>query len=305
MGANSKIEWTDATWNPWTGCTKVSEACANCYMFDGMKRYGKDPTRVRRSAPPTFNLPLKKKRDGEFAIAPGSKVFTCSWSDFFHVDADAWRAEAWAIIRQRPDVTFQVLTKRIDRAAECLPSDWGEGYSNVWLGTTVENQEWADKRIPFLLQTPAAVRFLSSEPLLGDVDLTRWLYSDFDRYCRDDRFGIPLDARRDKIDWVIVGGESGHRPRAMLAEWVRSIRDQCVMAGVSFFFKQWGELQPVGQGPIRSVEPIAIDTVGRDLTNLPGLQSESDAYFYKLGKAVAGRRLDGREWSEFPKGAGV
>ena len=187
MGLQTGIEWTatilpdgtvlpGATWNPWTGCTKVSEACAHCYMFTDMKRYGKDGSIVNRSKPPTFNLPLKKKRDGSFAIPPGSKVFTCSWSDWFHVKADPWRAEAWEIIRQRPDVIFQIVTKRTERIAECLPSGWGSGWPNVWLIATVENQEWADVRIPQLLSVPAVVHGLSCEPLLGPIpNLYRWL----------------------------------------------------------------------------------------------------------------------------------
>ncbi len=118
MGLQSHIQWTDATWNPWQGCTKISAGCAHCYMFSEMKRYGKEGSVVVRSAPATFRLPLKKTRGGAWAIPSGSRVFTCSWSDFFHELADAWRPEAWAIIKQRPDLIFQILTKRPERIRE-------------------------------------------------------------------------------------------------------------------------------------------------------------------------------------------
>lgn len=265
VGENSKIEWTDATWNPWQGCTKISPACEHCYMFTDLKRYGRDGSIVVRSKPPTFNLPLKKKRGGEFAIAPGSKVFTCSWSDWFHKAADPWRPEAWEIIRQRPDVIFQIVTKRVDRIVDHLPADWGEGWPNVWIIATVENQEWADKRIRALIKTPAAVRGLSIEPLLGPVNLECALWNG---EC------AKSSCAKGKVDWVIVGGESGPHARPMHREWVRVIRNQCVSSGTAFFFKQWGEWLP----------------------------PENGAFWpeHRIGKKAAGRILDGREWNEFP-----
>ncbi|MGH2369611.1 MAG: DUF5131 family protein, partial [Chloroflexota bacterium] len=134
MGSTSSIEWTDATWNPWQGCTKVSPGCAHCYMYRDKARYGQDPTTVRRSTSATFYRPLAWR-------AP-QRVFTCSWSDFFHEDADAWRSEAWDVIRRTPHLTYQVLTKRPDRLPDCLPADWP--LPNVWLGTSVEYQRWVD-----------------------------------------------------------------------------------------------------------------------------------------------------------------
>jgi protein gp37 len=291
MGQQSAIEWTDATWNPWQGCTKISPACEHCYMFSDLKRYGRDGSIVVRSKPPTFTLPVKRRRGGEFAIEPGKKVFTCSWSDWFHQAADPWRDEAWEIIRRRPDVTFQIVTKRIDRAADCLPSDWGTGWPNVWLIVTVENQEWADMRIPRLLcSTPAAVRGLSIEPLLGPVDLEtqHYIHDLIGVDCHDGR----TPEHRMGVDWVIVGGESGHGARPMQPDWVRSIRDQCVAAGVPFFFKQWGEWLP----PLQDGGKIKDGRYGAGYSQELNCSDEA----IKVGKKAAGRMLDGRHWSQFP-----
>lgn len=213
MGRETAIAWTNRTWNPWHGCTKVSPGCAHCYMFRDKARYGQDPEVVQRSKT-TFRDPLKWK---ESAL-----VFTCSWSDFFHEAADDWRADAWAIVRATPHLTYQVLTKRPERIAAHLPSDWGDGYHNVWLGTSIENQRWV-ARLDALLDVPAVVHFLSCEPLLGPVDL--WL-----------RNRVPLECP----DWVIVGGESGADARPMELDWARRIRDECADHGVAFFLKQLG-----------------------------------------------------------------
>jgi protein gp37 len=210
MATKTGIEWTDRTWNPWHGCTHVSAGCDNCYMFTEKRRYGQDPEQVVRSKT-TFNAPLK------WGAEP-ARVFTCSWSDWFHVDADPWRDEAWDIIRRTPHLTYQILTKRTGRIARHLPADWGDGYPNVWLGTSVESQDQVF-RARQLSAVPAAQRFLSCEPLIGAVDL------------RDALNGIA---------WVIVGGESGPNHRMMKPEWARAIRDACATSGVAFFFKQWG-----------------------------------------------------------------
>ncbi|MEI8018217.1 MAG: DUF5131 family protein [Schlesneria sp.] len=223
MGETSLIEWTDATWNPWQGCTKISPACDHCYMFRDMARYGRDGSVVVRSADNTFNLPLRKSREGQFKIASGKKVFTCSWSDWFHKVADPWRPEAWSITRQRRDLIFQIVSKRTHRIDSCLPDDWGDGYHNVWLIATAENQTWFNKRLWELSRVPAVVRGLSIEPLLGPIDM------------------MPMIERSEcQPDWVIVGGESGPASRPMQIEWVQSLRDQCVSLSIPFFFKQWG-----------------------------------------------------------------
>lgn len=230
MGKDTAIAWTDHTWNPWQGCHRVSAGCANCYMFAEKKRYGQDPATVVRSRAPTFDAPLSKK------WATPALVFTCSWSDFFIEEADAWRPEAWGIIRSTPHLTYQILTKRPERMAACLPPDWGAGYPNVWLGVTAENQAAADERIPYLIETPAAVRFLSCEPLLGPLDL-------FAEPAEALMWRKPGPDGRDagpSIGWVIVGGESGPRARPCAEEWIRSIIQQCRAVKVPVFCKQLG-----------------------------------------------------------------
>lgn len=291
MGENSKIEWTDATWNPWQGCTKVSPACDHCYMFRDLGRYGKDPTVVFRSKPPTFDLPIRRRK-GDCILAPGSKVFTCSWSDWFHQAADAWRPEAWEHIRARPDLTFQIVTKRVERIAEHLPADWGNGWPNVWLIATVENQEWADKRLPILRQIPAFVHGVSMEPLLGNVILGNHL---------------------SWLKWVIAGFESGPKSRPGHPQWLRSLRDECQAAGVAFHFKQWGEWLPHDQKEIEGLCTAGQDwgLLQLDGSYLPtattwnGRQCSAEDGFevniQRVGKKAAGRMLDGREHSEFPQ----
>ncbi len=255
MSAESGISWTDATWNPWQGCTKVSPACRGCYMMRDKARYGQDGTIVVRSKPPTFNLPIAT---GKRAIPPGSLVFTCSWSDWFHEAADGWRDEAWELVKRRPDCLFLILTKRAERIADHLPADWGEGYPNVAIGVTAENQEWADKRIPYLLQVPARFRFVSIEPMVGAVDLeTVRDGSWFDREGANYYNALTGSAwwsngdhglgGGPRLDWVIVGGESGPDARAMRESWVRELRDACARSGVAFHLKQWGEWIPETQ----------------------------------------------------------
>jgi protein gp37 len=151
-------------------------------------------------------------------------VFTCSWSDWFIEAADAWRDDAWDVIRTRPALNFQILTKRPENIIDRLPADWGEGWPNVWLGVSAEDQKHADLRIPVLRDVPAAVRFASLEPLLGPVVIPD----------------------RSDLDWVIVGGESGPGSRPMKLDWAREIRDQCDAEDIAFFFKQWGAHDEVG-----------------------------------------------------------
>lgn len=183
MGTETGISWTEHTWNPWRGCTKVSAGCANCYMFREQRRYGRDPAEVVRTQ--TWNDPIKWNKQ---AAEAGRRdlVFTCSWSDWFHEAADPWRDEAWAIVRSCPNLIFQILTKRADRIADHLPADWGNGYENVWLGVSVENEEniW---RISHLVNVPAKVRWISAEPLLGPINFEPWL---------------------NHLDWIVVGAES-------------------------------------------------------------------------------------------------
>lgn len=211
----SPIEWTDATWNPWMGCEKVSPGCAHCYMYREQRQYGHDPSALRRS---------KTKFDEPLRWEEPRFVFTCSWSDWFHPGADEWRDEAWRIIRETPHLSYQILTKRPDLIERRLPADWGCGYPNVWLGVSIENSRYT-WRADALRAVPAAVRFISAEPLLGS------LFNDEGR-----RQSLNLAA----IDWVIVGGESGPGARRMDFAWADEILDACLAAGVAFFMKQLG-----------------------------------------------------------------
>jgi protein gp37 len=212
MGETTHIEWTEATWNPWHGCAKVSPGCAHCYMFRDKKRFGQDPTAIVRSSDATFRAPLRWRE--------ARRIFTCSWSDFFIAEADAWRDEAWKIISATRRHTYQILTKRPERILQNVPKTSGP-LANVWLVISAENQKYFDIRWEILSDIPATVRGISAEPLLGPIDLTRALQS-----------GL--------LSWVIVGGESGPHARPVDPRWVRDLRDQCVAERVPFFFKQWG-----------------------------------------------------------------
>lgn len=193
--------------------------------------YGRDPEVVVRSKT-QFDWPLRWMKRVRAGDAKPGRVFACSWSDWFIEEADPIREEAWEIIRKTPEMTYMILTKRPERFAVCLPSDWGEGWGNVWLGVSCEDLKNACRRIPPLLEARAAVKFISAEPLLDVLDVYVWLGN------RSWNHGI---------DWVIVGGESGPGARPMEAGWVRSLRDQCQRAGVAFFFKQWGGMKPGGE----------------------------------------------------------
>ena len=228
MAEHSAIQWTNHTWNPWHGCHKVSPGCAHCYMFQEKKQYGQDPNLVVKSKT-KFNDPLKWKDP--------ALVFTCSWSDWFIEEADEWRDEAWGIIRRTPLLTYQILTKRIERAIDHLPPDWP--LKNVWLGVSVENQHFALERLPRLLTLPAHVRFVSAEPLLGPVDLTVPLIR------------AALEYR--PIHWLIIGGESGPKARPMDVEWARSLLRQCRELGIAPFVKQ------IGAKPFDSKIPVEVE----------------------------------------------
>ena len=218
MSDNSAIEWTDATWNPVTGCTKISPGCAYCYA-EGIT------LRFKRGGPylpgkTTINLHYDR------LSAPGKwkvprRIFVNSMSDLFHEEVPfEFVREVFLSMMDYDQHIYQVLTKRPERMLEYL--EWGKGPDwpdHVWAGVSVENQYWAKRRIPLLAQVPAKVRFLSVEPLLKAVELCTYL-----KY----------------LQWVIVGGESGHRARPMKPEWATSIRDECLADEVPFFFKQWG-----------------------------------------------------------------
>lgn len=340
MGDKSAIEWTDATWNPISGCSKVSPGCQHCYAEQLSHRFGwtGKPWTVGNAIE---NVVLHHERlDKPLHWKKPRKIFVNSMSDLFHEQVpDEFIAKIFNIMANAPWHTFQILTKRPRRMLQWFDSvkrwdhedgsvfhlgndDIVVGYrewplKNVWIGVSVEDQQRADERIPLLLQTPAAVRFLSCEPLLGEVDLSLWMswegehcqscgrgYSDV--YWVDDEvwrsvvdstgaglrcpdcftaeaaaIGITVDVRRSTyrsgLDWIVVGGESGHGARPMQEEWAISLRDQCVSEGIPYFFKQWGEFHPTSE------------------------HLDGERFMIRVGKKAAGRLLDGRTWDEFPK----
>ncbi len=205
-------------WNPWHGCHKLSAGCVNCYVYRTDGKHGIDSSVVVKTK--SFGLPVQKKRDGSYKIGAGEMVYTCFSSDFFVEDADEWRGEAWDMIRSRPDLRFLMITKRIDRLQAVVPDDWGEGYDNVTICCTMENQERADYRLPIYRAAPVKHKIIVCEPLLSAVDLSPYLGA--------------------WVEQVIVGGESGREARTCHYDWVLGIRRQCVEHGISFRFRQTG-----------------------------------------------------------------
>lgn len=328
MGKDTRIEWTatrhaDGTVTPgmtfnivW-GCQKVSAGCANCYAETWAHRHGHDvwgpakttPRRVLSDA--YWKQPLAWNRAAE-AAGVRARVFCSSMADVFedHPTVETQRLRLWALIAETPWLDWLLLTKRPQYIVHMVPGDWlaprgafkvlpypGGWPANVWIGTSVEDQQRADERIPALLQVPARVRFLSMEPLLGPVNLTAIRCSNGcapPHYCGecypDGRTATgTFDAIGDgAISWVIVGGESGGQARPMHPAWVRSLRDQCVSAGTAFFFKQWGEWHP--DCLCRRPKPCR---------EIPRPSPGGRGVMFRCGKA-AGRTLDGREWNEIP-----
>lgn len=243
MAENSGIEWTNHTFSPWTGCTKVSPACDNCYAEVWAKRsghveWGPHGSR-RRTKPGTWAGPLKWNAE---ALDRGVRyrVFCASLADVFDNHKSIlpeWRDDLWDLIARTPHLDWLLLTKRPQNIEKMLPDGygapaWGNGWPNVWLGTTVENQTEADRRIPHLLSVPAKVHFLSCEPLLGPVRIDSIPGGKSDGTALHPLSGTP------RIGWVIAGGESGPHYRPSDLDWYRSLRDQCAAAGVPFLFKQ-------------------------------------------------------------------
>ncbi|CAK7035902.1 MAG: hypothetical protein BACD_00108 [Bacteroides rodentium] len=209
-----------AIWNPWHGCHKISPGCANCYVYRRDESIGKDASVVAKTG--DYNLPLKKKRTGEYKLtSEEGVVYACMTSDFFLEEADEWRQGCWDMIRERQDLHFHIITKRIDRFMDCIPEDWGDGWDNVTICSTCENQDRADFRLPILLEAPIKHRTVISEPMLEEVNIEKYLST-----------GL--------IEHVTCGGESGNNARPCDFRWVKELRRQCVRTGVSFTFKQTG-----------------------------------------------------------------
>lgn len=282
MGKDSRIEWTHHTFNPWWGCIKVSPACDHCYAESWAKRVGSDvwgpETNRRFFSDAHWREPLKWNRD---ATAEGvrRRVFCASMADVFENREDLVvpRKRLLDLIDATPMLDWLLLTKRIHLVKKLLP----KGYklpSHVWLGTTVENNEYARKRVKYLLEfeTPS-VRFVSCEPLLGELDLTGYLKP---------------NAEGMRIDWVIAGGESGHGSRPMNPTWPEQLLHQCQEAGVPYHFKQWGHWAPAMNLELPKVVP------GHKIVHF--FKGELRIPVVSVGKSVAGRILGGRTWDQFP-----
>jgi protein gp37 len=349
MGAKTAIEWTDATWNPIRGCSRVSEGCRHCYAEAVARRFSGHGMAYEGLAVLNHG---RSSWTGKVAFVEEHlldplrwrkprRIFVNSMSDLFHERVpDAWIDRIFAVMAMSPRHTFQILTKRPKRMLEYLTRfslvlEWadhlsklsaedlatfcedadcrifnaiegscGDGYNvgwpmrNVWLGVSVENQTAADERIPLLLKTPGAARFISAEPLLGPVDLEDVHYQDEDVECLWKTLtayhevlnsnSMDIVATADdgvtKLDWVICGGESGPGARPMSLQWARGLRDQCQAAGVPYFFKQWGEWAPTSDLKVAAARGLALNDC-----------------MSHVGKKAAGAVLDGREWKEFPR----
>lgn len=360
MADNTSIEWTDATWNTVGGCTRVHNGCTNCYAeimaarFSKPGQWGEGLAKIvtrpdgskdhRWTGEIRFNAkalhqPLRWKRP--------RRIFVNSTADTFHDGVtDDQLDQIFAVMALCPQHTFQVLTKRPERARAYLSGRYRRAdiatqmrviadvdtsdsvmvlwpLPNIWIGTSISDQASADAMVPHLLATPAAVRFLSVEPMLGPVDLEAISAPDTGIYALQgiysDGSGPSGFRKGAKIDWVIVGGESGPGARPMHPDWARSILKQCEAAGVAGFFKQWGEWAPdtgplPGRDPAKNgSDPIMEGTAACALWTGSGWRHYRDGYaapiddtstrVYRLGKARAGRLLDGREWNQMPGGA--
>lgn len=344
MSENSKIEWCDHTFNPWEGCQKVGPGCDHCYAEARNARFGGGAAinwgpgaPRRRTSTTNWRKPLAwNARHDEFFAAHGrrQRVFCASLADVFDNEVPThWRQELMSLIARTPNLDWLLLTKRIGNVRAMLDAPGmqkGGLPENVWLGATIVNQEEADRDIPKLLAVPARVRFLSMEPLLGPVDIRRWLMPHCERhpgrlepdakcevcegrgiwsvgaYDLQEHEKAPI---RQGVDWVIVGGESGRGARPMSIQWARSLRDQCADAGVPFLFKQWGEWCPAGMRASGDPGKFAFGDYDFD----PARFVQTDHYprafdrfgarcvLERVGKAAAGRQLDGRTHDEFPE----
>lgn len=277
----TNIEWADYVWNPVTGCTKVSQGCKNCYAETFHHRFEKTHGKFTNvvSHADRLDQPLKVKK--------GGIVFVNSMSDLFHEDvAASFIYDVYLVMQKAAHHTFLILTKRPENALIFYKhyAQIKEALPNVWIGVSCEDQSTADERIPLLLQIPAAVRFLSCEPLLGPIDFIKSIGL---KYGQNKTFTPAHD-----IHWVIAGGESGHKARPMHPDWARSLRDQCAAANVPFFFKQWGEWLPIDHAD----EDQYWDSV-KSIEIKQGIQQYT---MLKVGKSKSGALLDGKEHQQFP-----
>lgn len=362
MSDKTGIEWTDATWNPITGCTLVSEGCRNCYAAQlAATRLKQHPSRAglaRLNAEGVAKFTGEVRFNEQWLTQPlrwrkPRRIFVCAHGDLFHESVpDQWIDRVFAVMALSPQHIFQVLTKRPERMREMLRAVKRPGLPervieyidalacskqeamaamcrpttqlpNVWLGVSVEDQATADLRIPLLLDTPAATRFVSVEPMLGPVNLTKIMGTAClasDGSCCGDRpwldtlrgiqgcsragaYGFPLKMQMPRgLDWVIAGGESGPGARPLHPDWVRALRDRCAAARVPFFFKQWGAWLPTNMWAIGPGAPpvTAIDGYGNLVPPDVAPQDVGGQRFSHVGKKAAGALLDGVMHREFP-----
>jgi protein gp37 len=282
MGDVTQIEWTDKTQSPWVGCQKVSAACDNCYAESWGKRSGLvgwGPHAERRRTSDANWAQLQKwNRQGSFSVFPS----LCDPFDNHRSIQPEWRADYWRKVQECQNLRFLLLTKRPQNIHKLCPFNYGTFPENAWFGATIESQDVADKSLQHLAQVPSQGRFISCEPLLGPIDLTRVKDGEhgyFNALTGELSGGGFVHA----IDWVIAGGESGAGSRPSNPEWFRSLRDQCRAYGVSFLFKQWGDWCPIGPQDIAR-----------------GTRHRPDFGVVRLGKKTAGRLLDGITIAEFP-----
>ncbi len=280
MSKDSRIEWTHHTFNPWWGCTKVSPGCKHCYAETWARRLGQEvwgPHAPRRELSGAYwKQPMAWNAEAA-RTGKQARVFCASMADVFEDrrDLDARREKLWTIIEQTPHLDWLLLTKRPQNVLRLVP--WRERWpENIWLGITAENQKWLDKRMPALTALGARILFLSCEPMLGPLDLSKWIE------------GARRGTHRG-VHWVIGGGESGHHARPMHPEWLVSLRDQCVAAGIKFHFKQWGNWRPLSAPQVNGYKSKVVFLSNGDRITLAN-----------IGKKVAGRWLQGRTWDEFP-----
>ena len=204
-------------WSPWRGCHKYSEGCRFCYIHKGDSKRGVDTNNVVKTD--KFTAPIEKNKKGEYKMKSGQVVYLCFSTDFLIEDADQWRSECWSIIRERSDLHFIFLTKRIERFMQCIPDDWNDGYDNVTIGCTIENQDRADYRLSIFSKLPIKHKNIICQPLIERISINDYL---------------------DDVELVVVGGESDYKARPLDYDWVLSIRDECIDKKVHFEFRQCG-----------------------------------------------------------------
>ncbi len=364
MADGTKIEWTDATWNPITGCSVVSPGCTNCYaMRLAGTRLRNHPSRAgltrQSKAGPVWTGKVRLNRQELHKPAEWRRprmIFVCAHGDLFAEEVpDEWILDVLTVIASNPHHHFQVLTKRAWRMREFMSREnlleeiyanwsgfsgkprevWSWPLHNLWLGVSTEDQKHARLRIPALLETPAAIRWISAEPLLGGLDLTNingtthesaeWAHNVLTGSFWRPGVGKPMTEPSDKrLHWVVAGGESGPGARPMHPDWARSLRDQCASAGVPFFFKQWGSWAPVPWKLVREPQESDARYIARSMSqcsqhavslggHLAALDHQpwsvertlpaptSHQAVKRVNKATAGRLLDGIEYSAFPE----